>query len=202
MDNEIILVGAFGEMIELAALCGKKVIGIIDNNNLNGTFRGIPIIGTDRDAISLFDTYFSIPVVISPDKPQARKELAQYYHSIGFSFSELISPYATISSSAKIGLGTVIQSHCNVSADSKIGEFVKLNTGANIMHDNSIGNYSTIAPNAVLLGRVETGECAYIGANSTILPALKVGRDAIVGAGAVVTKDVPNYVVVKGVPAK
>jgi maltose O-acetyltransferase len=42
----------------------------------------------------------------------------------------------------------------------------------------------------------------WLGAGSTILPGVKVGRGSIVGAGAVVTKDVPDYSVVGGVPAE
>ena len=43
---------------------------------------------------------------------------------------------------------------------------------------------------------------AWIGAGATILPGVCVGRHAVVGAGAVVTKDVPDYAVVVGNPAK
>ena len=45
-------------------------------------------------------------------------------------------------------------------------------------------------------------EAAWIGAGSTILPGVCVGRHAIVGAASVVTKDVPDYAVVVGNPAK
>ena len=43
---------------------------------------------------------------------------------------------------------------------------------------------------------------AWIGAGATILPGVCVGRHAVVGAGAVVTKDVPDYAVVAGNPAR
>jgi Acetyltransferase (isoleucine patch superfamily) len=43
---------------------------------------------------------------------------------------------------------------------------------------------------------------ASLGANSTILPGVTVGRFAMIGAGSVVTKDVPDYAVVAGNPAK
>jgi len=43
---------------------------------------------------------------------------------------------------------------------------------------------------------------AWIGAGAIILPNVTIGERAVVGAGAVVTKDVPPYTVVAGVPAK
>ena len=43
---------------------------------------------------------------------------------------------------------------------------------------------------------------AWVGADSTILPGVTVGKYAIVGSDSVVTKDVPDYAVVVGNPAK
>ena len=43
---------------------------------------------------------------------------------------------------------------------------------------------------------------AWIGAGATILPGVTIGKYAIVGAGAIVTKDVRDYAVVVGIPAK
>ena len=45
-------------------------------------------------------------------------------------------------------------------------------------------------------------EYAWIGAGATILPGVCIGKHAIVGAGSVVTKDVPDYAVAVGNPAK
>ncbi|MBC2264085.1 hypothetical protein HCB37_06065 [Listeria booriae] len=43
---------------------------------------------------------------------------------------------------------------------------------------------------------------AWIGANATILPGVTVGENSVVAASATVTKDVPDNVIVAGVPAK
>lgn len=199
--KEVILVGAFHEIVELCDDCGINITGIIDNN-LTGSYLGIPIIGTDNDAAFLYKEYSHCELVITPDSPKIREKLFQLYSQAGFEFATIISPKANISSSVQIGLGTVIQSGVNVSAATTIGNFVKLNTNANVMHDNLVGDYATIAPNAVLLGYVNIEKSAYIGANSTVLPHLSIGKGAIVGAGAVVTKNVDTNIIVKGVPAK
>lgn len=51
-------------------------------------------------------------------------------------------------------------------------------------------------------GEVILEEGCYIGANSTILCGLTIGKCAVVAAGSVVTKNVPQYTVVGGVPAR
>lgn len=50
--------------------------------------------------------------------------------------------------------------------------------------------------------RVEIGNDVWIGTNAVIMGGVKIGDGAIVAAGAVVTKDVPPYAIVGGVPAK
>ncbi len=51
-------------------------------------------------------------------------------------------------------------------------------------------------------GKVTVKKNAWLGMNVTICPGVTIGKYAVVGAGAVVTKDVPDYAVVGGVPAK
>ncbi|MGX7112573.1 sugar O-acetyltransferase [Gemella cuniculi] len=83
-----------------------------------------------------------------------------------------------------------------------------------------IGDYVMIAPNVLITtvnhpespsGRrkhlgvakpVKIGDDVWIGANVTILPGVKIGNNVIVAAGAVITKNIPDNVIVGGVPAK
>lgn len=201
MDNEILLVGGFHEMIELCEQAGFIIRGIIDGK-LKDTYYGYPVLGTDEDAGRLFSEYGSCKVVLTPDSPKVREKLERLYSSIGYDFATVVSPGATVSKYARIGKGAVVQDHVNVSAGTSIGRFAKLNTYCNIMHDNTIDDFTTVAPSAVFLGRIKVGKSAYIGANSTVLPELTIGENAVVGAGAVVTKDVEPGKVVAGVPAR
>lgn len=67
---------------------------------------------------------------------------------------------------------------------------------ATINHD--LNNRHTI----YTYGKVTIKKNAWLGMNVTVCPGVTIGRYAVVGAGAVVTKDVPDYAVVAGVPAK
>lgn len=50
-------------------------------------------------------------------------------------------------------------------------------------------------------GKIKIGNNSYIGSNVIVLPGVNIGENCIVGAGSVVTKSIPNNVVVAGNPA-
>ena len=63
-------------------------------------------------------------------------------------------------------------------------------------------NHDEYDRNILLCKPIRIRKGAWIGAGASILPGVTIGRHAIVGAGAIVTKDVGDYEVVAGVPAK
>lgn len=100
-----------------------------------------------------------------------------------------------------IGQGTIIGDHATLDGRDKltIGDHVDIASEVMIFngeHDIQSPMFDPItAP-------VSIGNFVFIGPRAIILPGVKIGWGAVVAAGAVVTKDVPDLVIVAGVPAQ
>ncbi len=79
-----------------------------------------------------------------------------------------------------------------------IGNNVTLSDCRLLMHDAS----TYLALNYSRVGRIMIGDNVFIGADAIILPNVKIGSNVVIGAGSVVTRDIPDNVVVAGCPAK
>src|SRR3979490_3437102 len=112
----------------------------------------------------------------------------------------------------EIQRGAVIGRACKVSSHSFICDGVTIEDGVFVGHGvmftndlfpralNPDGSLQTDADWKVVPTTVKRG--ASIGSNATILAGVTIGNGALIGAGAVVTRDVPDYAIVAGVPAK
>lgn len=200
--NQLIIIGADIEIIELILNIGKNlIIGIVDKN-LNGKYYGYSILGDDDYYLLQHkEEYLSMKLVITLDDVKIKEKLYEKYNSAGFSFEQVISPGARISSYSRFKEEVIIQSGANIGPNTSIGKISKINVNANIMHDVIVGDFNTIAPNAVTLGYVETGSNVFLGANSTIMPRCKIGSNIILGAGAIVTKNLESNFTYYGIPA-
>ncbi|MDR7665081.1 acyltransferase [Methanosarcina sp. Z-7115] len=65
-----------------------------------------------------------------------------------------------------------------------------------------LNNFKSIYSFIDIKGKIELKHDSWIGAGAIIIPNVTIGEFSVVGAGSVVTKDVPPYTVVAGVPAR
>ena len=133
--------------------------------------------------------------------------------------------FAHVLRGACIGAHCNIGDHCFVEGGARIGDNVTIKNGVALWDGVVVRDNAFVGPFAVFtndlaprsprfpaaaqryaskdwLSRTVVAEAASIGANATILCGLRVGRFAMIGAGAVVTRNVPAYALMVGVPAR
>ncbi|MDD3062874.1 MAG: acyltransferase [Massilibacteroides sp.] len=110
----------------------------------------------------------------------------------------------------------------NAVGDIIIGNHTRIGLGNTIIGPTQIGNYVNLAQNVVISALnhnyenvnrsiheqgvrtlpVSIESDVWVGANCVILPGVQIGKHAVIGAGSVVTKNIPDYSVAIGNPAK
>lgn len=127
----------------------------------------------------------------------------------------LLRSFGSVGERVRLRMPVVVYDphHLSVGSDVDIGEFVVLRASGGLV----IGSRVLVAASAVVTTRghrlahprwmtVEDGpvvieDDVWVGAGATVLPGVTLGKGSVVAAGAVVTKSVPSFTVVGGVPA-
>jgi acetyltransferase-like isoleucine patch superfamily enzyme len=119
-----------------------------------------------------------------------------FHHNVLFSKGSNIS----------IGDGSLVNRYVMLDdrTDLTIGSFVMVAAGVTIeTHTHPFDDFSVPIAQAGRSGRpVTVGDNTVLGYNTVVMAGVNIGYRCIVGANSVVTKDVPDYTVVGGVPAK
>lgn len=123
-----------------------------------------------------------------------------------------IGDETTVGPFVEIQAGVIIGKRCKIQSHSFICEGVRLEdevfVGHGVMFTNDLYPRSTNPDSSFkdsddwILVETLVKKRAGLGSNATILAGVTIGENAMIGAGAVVTKDVPDYAIVVGVPAK
>jgi sugar O-acyltransferase (sialic acid O-acetyltransferase NeuD family) len=177
-----------------------QLIGFLDDKATlrQGSVLGLPVLGP----IAQLRAIPHEAVLVGIGHNQTRRKICQWVKAQGSSFTTACHSSAILGAGVEIGVGTVISAGVIVNVGAIIGQHVILNTGCSVDHHNRIDDYAHIAPGVHLGGDVEIGAGALVGIGATVMPQCRVGEWSIIGAGAVVTKDVPAYTTVIGIPAR
>ena len=127
--------------------------------------------------------------------------------------------YSHVQNNVKIGENCTLGQNVNIGSNVEIGNYVKIQNNVSVYEGVTLEDYVFCGPSCVftnvLLPRCEfpqrgsefyqptlVKKSASIGANATIVCGNTIGKYSLVGAGAVVTKNVPDFALVLGNPAK
>jgi sugar O-acyltransferase (sialic acid O-acetyltransferase NeuD family) len=207
LRKRIFVYGAGGHakvVAEILRLNGHEVTGFIDNVNperKGEAFYGATILGGEEVLEELLHQGVHSFIVGYGDN-RLRCKTSHRLVEMGFTLVSALHPNAVCAADVSIGEGTVVASGAVVGPSSRIGRNAIVNTQASLDHDCVVGDGAHVGPGVIVTGVVEVGERVWIGAGAVIADHKIIAADAIVGAGAVVVKDVPEAVIVMGVPAR
>jgi UDP-2-acetamido-3-amino-2,3-dideoxy-glucuronate N-acetyltransferase len=163
--------------------------------------------GTDRQECLSYKKKMPIAadVTLGKDVRIFQPELVNLY---GCSIADetKIGAFVEIQKNASIGVRCKISSHTFICEGVTIEDEVFIGHGVMFTNDlypsavNPDGSLQTEADWIVVETRVK--KRAALGSNVTVMAGVTIGEQSLVGAGSVVTRDVPDYAIVTGVPAR
>ena len=125
--------------------------------------------------------------------------------------------FSHVQSGAAIGARCILGQNVNIGNDVVIGDGVKIQNNVSVYTGTTVEDFVFLGPSCVLTNvtnpRAEVNRHALyektllrrgctVGANATVVCGVTVGRYAFLAAGAVITRDVPDYALMVGVPAR
>jgi len=127
--------------------------------------------------------------------------------------------FSHIQSGVKIGKNCVFGQNVNVGNNVNIGNNCKIQNNVSVYEGVTLEDYVFCGPSMVFTNILDprckypqvgskfyiktlVREGASLGANCTVVCGITIGRNALIGAGAVVTKDIPDFALAVGAPAK
>jgi sugar O-acyltransferase (sialic acid O-acetyltransferase NeuD family) len=196
-NGRVILQGGGGHahvVLDCLRAEGREVSAIFDPQYHHGQLAGVPFLGRynpdiEKDALML----------IAIGNNQVRKEVVA---ATSHAFTNTVHPSVLFSSQSDMGTGNMILHGVIIQTGTRIGNHVIVNTRGQVDHHCVIRDFVHIGPGVTLCGNVSIGEGTLVGAGAVIIPGVKIGAWATVGAGSVVVRDVPDYAVAVGNPAR
>lgn len=199
---DIIIVGAGGNAKVLIDIIleneNNEIWGILDDNKelLNKIlYRNIKVI----DTLNFMNDNKHYNYCLSIGNNKVRKSIVEKYN---IEWINVISKYAIISPTAKIGVGTHIYPNSVIESDAIIGNHTIINIASSIHHDVFIGDFCNVAPKCAICGTTIIGNNTFIGAGSTIINNCNIGNNVIIGLGSTIVSNIEDNTIYYGIKAK
>ncbi len=181
---------------------GMEAAGFFDQRTGGEGPYGWPILGDESSLVENWPVFQLDGVIVAIGDNRARRRIFEKLLAAGIPLVSLIYHRAQVSRFARIGAGTVICAGAVVGPGAVIGDNCIINTGASVDHDCRVQDHAHLCPGAVLAGTVTVGEEAMLGTGTVVIPGITIGKRTITGAGSVIIRDLPDNLVVAGVPAR
>ncbi|MEE9361058.1 MAG: NeuD/PglB/VioB family sugar acetyltransferase [Cellulophaga sp.] len=207
LKNTIILgAGSYGEVFLTYLLeQGFNVIGFYDDDpsRLGKKIHGVKVLGNFKDLFTV-ECKQNIHKIFCPiGNNIIREKYLKELFDFGYETPNLIHKSVILNKDVTIGNGVYLLPGVIIMPYTKISDYVIISVGSNISHHTVIKKGVFISTGVNVGANITINSKAFLGISSTIMTGVTtVGTESTIGCGAVVIKDVEDYHIMAGVPAK
>lgn len=209
MKEPIIIIG-----IENLAFLALEILGrndmiiygfLAEKKSTLTTINHIPILGSlEEDGTYIEKLGKDCAIFVALQHTHTRQRYIQELskNSLKSCFINLIHPAAEIASTARIGIGNLLDGNAQLSPNVSLGNYCLLHKQVVLDSNAVVHDFVQIGPGSIIGEQVTIEEDVFIGAGVTIIPGLHIGQGAQIGAGSVVLESIKPKERVLGNPAK
>lgn len=182
-----------------------EAVGIIDDNEevIGKSVASLKVYGNFEWLRQLYENEHGLKIMIASHSTNREKIYRRIKDTMpDVEFPPIVDSRAILLSDVEVGESTLIEAGVVLGHEVTVGKNVILNLGVKISHNCTIGDHSHIAIGTSISGAVVVGENVFIGAGSAINPAVSIGKNSMISPNTAVLHDIPENVVVSGVPGK
>ena len=117
-------------------------------------------------------------------------------------FATIVHKTAFVADSAILEPGAFVMSNCYVGAQARIGQCSLMMANSLVGHNTTVGPLCHFSVGSITSSYITIGLCSDVTLGAKVIEKVKIGNFAVAGAGSLVTRDIPDYEIHVGTPAR
>ena len=181
-----------------------EAVGMFDDYEpIDKMIYGLPILGDIDSAPRLFQKriFDEVAIAVGYRHLRFRQRVYEFLEGNRVPLTSFVHPSSHVEPSAVLGRGCIVLVRCVIDMKARLEDNVFMSSRGFLSHHVFVDAHTFIGPGVNLAGGTTVGQRCFLGINTTTIDGIRIASDAHTAAGSVVTRDVPSYSLVAGVPA-
>lgn len=180
-----------------------EVAGFLNDYEIGGSVSGYPVLGgTDEIGKFLEEDYYFVYAIHMIGRNVKSEEVFNKMNIPHDRLATIVHNTAFIAESATLGPGVFVMSNSYIGPATTIGHCTLIMANALIGHNTNIGPLCHFSVGSITSSYVNIGKVSDVTLGARVLEKRTIGDYAVAGASSLVTKDIPDFEIHIGSPAK